>query len=231
MDIEKIKAILLAAACLFMAGLNMWNEFKDWFDKTYQRKDGNRKDEKKTSGSKVVLDERGIPDVVGKSRFNLQEEELRRKQKQEEQARRLAEVAEKAEEEQNKPVHSVDLEKEENPLQEYGGPVSSEEDIILYAGHTKDDAALAGEQAATVDEFNLLAKTLQGKPVPSNEKEQVPGILQRVQGMNIYEQFTRQVQGAEGIAAAILGKADELEENGSTSPISIPDNLSKFIRT
>lgn len=225
---KTVGIIALATACLFMAGLNLWNKFKDWFDKNYQKRTGYKQDEK------VHSDEKGkdrdiSSSVIGKSKFNLREEELKREQRQAEQARKIAEMAEKAEMVQNKAVFSMDLEKEPNPLSGYEGPVSSEEDIILYAGYTKEDAALENGQAATVDEFNLLTKSLQGNPVSADERNQVPDILQRVQGTDLYHRFIKQVDGAESRAAAILQEADDLEENkGSTS---VSNNLSRFIRT
>lgn len=207
---------LLAAACLFMAGLNLWLEFKTWFDKRYQRKDNPSVDIQKT-------EKKNIPNVIGKSKFNMKEEELRSKQRQ-------AERDEKIAEEQNTPVHSMDLEMEKNPLSGYGGPITSEQEIILYSGYDKADRIIqTKEQSFTVDEFGLLATTLQGKPISPNEKIQVPEILQRVQGTNLYEQFLNQVDGAEGIAAAILSNAEDAKENITSIPV--PGNLSKFIRT
>lgn len=227
---EKFKMVLLAVACLFMAGLNLWLEFKGWFGKTYQRKDKKPDEEKKAYGSKVILDERGIPDIVGKSKTDFK---LIREQQKEKEERQKAEQARKmSAEEQNEPVHSMDLEKEKDPLSDYDGSVSSEDDIILDAGYTKKDAVLESGQSATVDEFNLLAKTLSGKITPDKQEEsQVARIIVRTKGTDLYNQFIKQVDGAESRAAAILRKADELEENGNTSPISIPNNLSKFIRT
>ncbi len=61
MEIEKIKAILLATACFFMACLNLWNEFKDWFDRKYQLRKGQGTNEKAPSPTKEP-----VPDIVGK---------------------------------------------------------------------------------------------------------------------------------------------------------------------
>lgn len=94
---EKIKAILLAAACLFMAGLNLWNEFKDWFDKKYERKNSPRYKAPAYDHNKPVLDERVIPDIVGKSKTDfklMREQQKEREERQKaEQARKLAEKA------------------------------------------------------------------------------------------------------------------------------------------
>ena len=70
METEKIKAILLAMACFFMACLNLWNIFKDWFDNKYQprREDKNRK---RHSPPKEP-----IPDIIGKTKFKLKKDSI-----------------------------------------------------------------------------------------------------------------------------------------------------------
>jgi hypothetical protein len=220
---EKFKMALLAIACLFMAGLNLWNEFKDWFDKTYQRKDKKPNNGKDTSENKTTLDERGIPDIIGKSKTVLHSRKEPEQTKEKDEDKEI-------EKDENPPVHSMYLEKEKN-ASETTEPLTSEEDIPIVTTHTKDNAALSGGQSFTFDEFGLLAKTLQGKPVSAYQRDQVPEIRQRVQGTNLYEQFIGQVKGAEDIASAILRKADELEGNKSTSLTPASGNLSKFIRT
>lgn len=81
-----------------------------------------------------------------------------------------------------------------------------------------------------MDEFELLAKTLEGKPILQNEEKHVPEILQKVQGTNLYEQFIIQVNGAEKIASNILALA-EIDSQANNSNSSNTGYLSKFIRT
>ncbi|NDV93412.1 hypothetical protein D0T84_00575 [Dysgonomonas sp. 521] len=214
---EKFKMALLAVACLFMAGLNLWLEFKDWFDKNYQKKNSSKQ------SNEQGKDRDKLPSVIGQSKtvfYNKKEQEPKQDRAEEK----------KTETEENTPVHSMDLEKEKNPLSGYEGPVSSEDDIILYAGNDRTDVVHAKGQSFTVDEFGLLAKTLQGKPVTKDEQIQVAGTILKAQGTDLYNQFIKQVDGAENRAAAILRKANEVEENGNTSSVTIPNNLSKFIR-
>ncbi len=197
-DMEKYKMVLLAVACLFMAGLNLWNEFKDWFDKRYQRKE--KADNPDESNWKSV------PDVIGKSKTVFHS------QKEPEQSRQ----------EENIPIHSMDLEKEENPIAYYDGPVSSEEEIILYNGN---DAIYSQGQSVTVDEFGILANTLQGKPVPKHEETQVREALQKVQGTDLFEQLVSQVKGAKGIADKIMDGAGNNNEASNTG-----FDFNKYIR-
>jgi hypothetical protein len=70
METEKIKAILLAMACFFMACLNLWNIFKDWFDKKYQ----SRKEEKNRKENPLTKEP--IPNIIGKTKFKLKEENI-----------------------------------------------------------------------------------------------------------------------------------------------------------
>ncbi|NDV79432.1 hypothetical protein [Dysgonomonas sp. 511] len=222
---KTIGIIALVITCLFMAGLNLWNEFKDWFDRKYQQKGQGKPDNQSMD---IRKDEtKNIPDIIGKSKFNLKEEELKRKQRQAEQTRKITVDVE----ENNIPIHSIDLEKEENPLSGYTGPISSEEDIILYQGNGKADIIHEKNQSFTMDEFELLAKTLQGNPIPEKEEKQVPEILQKVQGTNLYEQFITQVNGAEAIAGNILRLAEIDSEMDNNNNSSNTGNLSKFIRT
>ncbi|MDH6309428.1 hypothetical protein M2451_002686 [Dysgonomonas sp. PFB1-18] len=222
---KTIGIIALTIACLFMAGLNLWNEFKDWFDKKYQRKEQGKPDNQSMD---IRKDEtKNIPDIIGKSKFNLKEEELKQKQRQAEQTRKITVDVE----ENNIPIHSIDLEKEENPLSGYTGPISSEDEIILDTQYDKTDIVQSKDQSFTMDEFELLAKTLQGKPMPEKEEKQIPEILQRVHGTNLYEQFISQVNGAEAIAGNILRLAEIDSEMDNNNNSSNTGNLSKFIRT
>lgn len=216
--IETIGKIILIIACLYMAGLNLWLEFKGWFSKRYQRKDktGDKKQEPKLQNGE-------IPDIIGKSKFNLHEVQVQADRKKQEQEQ--SQQSEVTKEQPNPVIHSEQLERELLPNN------NSEEDIPLPAGpQNKLDVELQGSQAITMDEFELLAKTLEGKPISQNEESHVPEILQKVQGTNLYEQFIGQVNGAEKIASNILALAEiDSEENNSHS--SNTGNLSKFIRT
>lgn len=219
---ETIGKIILIIACLFMAGLNLWLEFKDWFSKRYQRKDetGDKKQEPKLQNDRT-------PDIVGKSKFNLHEVQVQAAKEKREREQKQ-EPAPTPAEQPNPVIHSEQLEQESLPDSE---PAESEEDISLpVAIQDRIDVELQGSQSITIDEFELLAKTLEGKPISQNEEKHVPEILQKVQGTNLYEQFIGQVNGAEKIASNILALAEiDSEENNSHS--SNTGNLSKFIRT
>lgn len=84
--IETIGKIILVIACLFMAGLNLWNEFSDWFNKKYQKRSDNNQPAKSITKEK----QKGIiPNIIGESKFRL-----------------------RTKEEENIPFHSIELEKE-----------------------------------------------------------------------------------------------------------------------
>lgn len=84
--IETIEKIILVIACLFMAGLNLWNEFSDWFNKKYQKRSDNNQPAKSITKEK----QKGIvPNIIGESKFRL-----------------------RTIEEENIPFHSIELEKE-----------------------------------------------------------------------------------------------------------------------
>ena len=64
MMIETIGKIILVIACLFIAGLNLWNEFSDWFNKKYQKRSDNNQPAKSITKEK----EKGIvPNIIGES--------------------------------------------------------------------------------------------------------------------------------------------------------------------
>lgn len=62
-----------------------------------------------------------------------------------------------------------------------------------------------------IDEFELVVKTLKGKPITPEEETQIGEIISRIEGTDIYSQFTRQIQGAEERAMAILNR---IKDNG-----------------
>lgn len=191
--IETIGKIILVIACLFMAGLNLWNEFSDWFNKKYQKRSDNNQPSKSITKEK----QKGIvPNIIGESKFRL-----------------------RTIEEENIPFHSIELEKE-LPEKEQINP----EDELVPLDIVSNQNTIH-DQGVTIDEFEMLANTLQGK-ITRNTESQVKEVFQKMKGTNLLEQFTNQVKGAEGIANKILASFDNNEKNINNSGF----DFSKYIR-
>lgn len=191
--IETIGKIILVIACLFMAGLNLWNEFSDWFNKKYQKRSDNNQPAKSITKEK----QKGIvPNIIGESKFRL-----------------------RSKEEENTPFHSIELEKE-LPEKKQINP----EDELVPLDIVSNQNTIH-DQGITVDEFEILANTLQGK-ITRNTESQVKEVLQKMKGTNLLEQFTNQVKGAEDIANKILGSFDNNEKNINNTGF----DFSKYIR-
>lgn len=226
MDTEKIKAILLAAACFFMACLNLWNIFKDWFDKKYK----SRKED--TDENQYSQKQEQIPDIIGKSKFQLKDNNTIKQEepaKQEDPLKKeIAELKELVLQqskmiEENKPFMSIPMEVKESSdidpdtLDDESIPVLTEKERSPFSTGT------------TLDEFELVVKTLQGKLITKEEEAQVGYIIPKIEGTDIYNQFTKQIHGAEERAMAILNRV----ENGRQSISGNENNnfdFGKFIR-
>ena len=207
METEKIKAILLATACFFMACLNLWNIFKDWFDKKYQHKSGDR--------DKDILpqtkEKEPIPDIIGKSKFQLKNEDYHKTEpvKQEDSIKKeIAELKELVLQqskmiEESKPFMSIPIREVVLPDDE---PVNLEEESVTVLSEKERSQFSTG---TSIDEFELVVKTLKGKPITKEEKTQVEQIIPKIEGTDIYNQFTRQIQGAEERAMAILNRIED----------------------
>ncbi|NDW08433.1 hypothetical protein [Dysgonomonas sp. 520] len=227
MEAEKIKAILLATACFFMACLNLWNIFKDWFDKKYQSR---KEDSKKEASCKDP-----IPDIIGKSKFKLKENSIS-KQTQPEPIKpedplkkEIAELKELVLQqskmiEENKPFMSIPLERKElsdvdtdNYLDEEEIPVLTEKERSQFSSGT------------SLDEFELVVRTLKGNPITKEEETQVAHIIPKIEGADIYNQFTKQIHGAEERAMAILNRVEDDRQFISGNEASVFDYM-KFIR-
>lgn len=206
MDTEKIKAILLATACFFMACLNLWNIFKDWFDNKYQSRQKD-KDSKERSPTKEP-----IPDIIGKTKFKLKEESISKQAEPEPiepenpLKKEIAELKELVLQqskmiEENKPFMSIPLDTlvsdEEIDYEEEPLPILTEKERSQFSTGT------------TLDEFELVVKTLKGKPITKEEETQVGCIIPKIEGTDIYNQFTRQIHGAEERAMAILNRVED----------------------
>ncbi len=215
METEKIKAILLAAACFFMACVNLWNEFKDWFDRKYQPRKGQGANEKEPSPTKEP-----VPDIVGKSKFKLtpdnyplkQEKSIKQVEPTSEQENPLKkEIAELKELvlqqskmiEENKPFLSVPMEWE-TPAG--NTPVDLEKETVQVLTEKERSPFSTG---TSLDEFELVVRTLKGKPITKDEETQVGQIIPKIEGTDIYHQFTRQIQGAEERAMEILNRIED----------------------
>lgn len=191
--IETIGKIILVIACLFMAGLNLWNEFSDWFNKKYQKRSDNNQPAKSITKEK----QKGIvPNIIGESKFRL-----------------------RTIEEENIPFHSIELEKE---LPEKG-QINPEDELVPLDIVSNQNTI--HDQGVTIDEFEMLANTLQGK-ITRNTEPQVKEVLQKMKGTNLLEQFTKQVKGAGGIANKILASFDNNEKNINNTGF----DFSKYIR-
>lgn len=202
---NKYGLILLSFACLYMAGLNLWLLFKDWFNEKYQKKDRSQPSEQKQE-ARVGKSRTDIPDIVGKSKFQLQSTP-----KQEKNEPKTEQPFHSENLEREAKAADVDLEKEAIPLTI---PTNNKEQSSTY------------DQSVTVDEFQLLADTLQGKAIPKHEEAQAKETLQKMQDTELFNQFAKQVKGAEGRALEIL----RLSEDNKSDKQSDTNNLSKFIR-
>ena len=209
MEAEKIKAILLAMACFFMACLNLWNIFKDWFDKKYQSRQED-KDKKGRSSTKEA-----IPDIIGKTKFKLKkgsiskQTELEPIKPEDPLKKEIAELKELVLQqfkmiEENKPFMSIPLERKElsdvdadNYLDEEEIPVLTEKERSQFSS------------VKSLDEFELVVRTLKGNPITKEEETQIEQIIPKIEGTDIYHQFTKQIHGAEERAMAILNRIED----------------------
>ena len=210
MELEKIKVILLATACFFMACLNLWNLFKDWFEK-YQSKSMNKNKQSPTKGKEA------ISDIIGKSKFQLRNEDYRKEEKttQEEAVKQedpiqkeIAELKELVMQqskmiEENKPFMSIPI---KDIVPSDIDPDTIDEESVLVLTENQRSPFSTG---TAIDEFELVVKMLKGKPITQEEKTQVEQIIPKIEGTDIYNQFTRQIQGAEERATTILNRIED----------------------
>lgn len=190
---EKYGLILLLFACLFMAGLNLWLIFKEWFNDNYAKKSPKKDNPNYIGKSKT---QENI--IIGESKFNLE---------QERQKRNEVEVKNK-----NEPILSIPLEEvSEHPLNNQ--PISSEEDIPLDTIYTREDAELATSQGVTIDQFEMLAQSLSNKTISKEEAQQVAEIIPKVRGTDMFQQYMGQVKGAEQKVLEIMSMAESENED------------------
>ncbi|KAA6319136.1 hypothetical protein EZS27_030930 [termite gut metagenome] len=97
---EKFGAFMLVVACLFMACLNLWNLFKEWFDSKYQPRNEN-----KDSSSEKVGEQN---DRIDKHIY-IYQDKLKEKDKGMDVKTEFADLK------QNEPFLSVNMEKENLP--------------------------------------------------------------------------------------------------------------------
>ena len=164
MELEKIKAILLATTCFFMACLNLWNIFKDWFDKKYQSKNMDK------DNQSSINEKEPISDIIGKSKFQLRNEDYRKEEnstqeesvKQEDPIKKeIAELKELVLQQskiikENKPFMSISIKEAVPPDDE---PVNLEEESVTVLSEKERSQFSTG---TSIDEFELVVKTLKG---------------------------------------------------------------------
>lgn len=228
MEAEKLKAILLAMACFFMACLNLWNIFKDWFDNKYQSRQED-KNNKELSSTKEV-----IPDIVGKSKFKLKEKSIAEQVKpgsikpEDPLKKEITELKELVLQqsrmiEENKPFMSIPMEVKE-PIDIDTDTIDDE--IIPILTEKERSQFSTG---TSLDEFELVVRTLKGNPITKEEETQVEQIIPKIEGTDIYKQFAKQIHGAEERAMAILNRVEDNRQSLSDSGVGGFD-YRKFVR-
>lgn len=210
---ETLGKILLFVACMYMAGLNLWLLFKDWFNERYQRKKENKGINPKNLKNETFSNN-DVSNIIGKSKTKLQDKS------KESSSIRVEESEKEKEEKENKPIYSQPLEREQQ--QEID---EKQETIFLGDSNSKTTSY---DQGVAVDEFSLLTDTLNGKAMSNNEKPQIKETLKKIQGTSFFEQFAAQVKGAEGIASAILSSSEEEED--TLTPDNNQFEWNKYIR-
>lgn len=184
---EKYGMILLFFACLFMAGLNLWLIFKEWFNKNYVKKYP-----KEDVPSYIGKSKSQENLIIGESKFNLEQERQKRNEVETIKA--------------NEPIYSIPLEEaSKHPLNNQ--PISSEEDIPLDTIYTREDAELANSQGVTIDQFEMLAQSLSNKSISKEEAQQVAEIIPKVRGTDMFQQFLQQVERSERKVGEIMGNS------------------------
>ena len=188
-----------------------------------------KKKEKENSNKRVgrvgiaKVDERQVS-IIGESKYNLEKETTKQSQLEEE-VKTLKDELEEIK--KNQIIHSMPLEKEVEPPPDNRAVSSEEEFLILTPNPDKMDKELSCSQSFTMDEFDLMAKSLSGKAVTRQEEKLVAEIIPKMKDTDMYQQFIGQVKGAEGRAMEILRMAEDNESDNQTGI----GNLSKFIRT
>ena len=172
--------------------------------------------------------------IVGKSKFKLKEENLSKQAEPEPiisenpLKKEIAELKELVLQqskiiEENKPFMSIPIEKtildknEEIDYEEEPLPIFTEKGRSQFSTGT------------TLDEFELVVRTLKEKPITKEEETQVERIIPKIEGTDIYNQFTKQIHGAEERAMAILNR---IEDNRHILPSNESDvfDYRKFVR-
>ncbi|KAA6319120.1 hypothetical protein EZS27_030949 [termite gut metagenome] len=214
--IEQTGVLLLALACIFMAGWNFWNLFMYWFHIKYQRKN---QENDSSQVNTVNQPDSEIPDIVGKSKFRLTEEKDKwEKQRLEQEIKEL-----KNQLEQNELFMSVNMEKEYPPN---NNQVNLEEETVPVT-KGRITASCVFDSGTTMDEFEAIAKILKGNPIAKEARKQAIHSMMKVQGTDIYNQLVNRIGGARERAMEALNEW-EREADGNF-PIGNFD-LSKYIR-
>lgn len=221
---EKFGLGVLVVVCLYMAVLNLWLLFKDWFNEHFEKKKEKENSNKRVGRVGIAkVDERQVS-IMGESKYNLEKEATKQSQLEQE----IKTLKDELEEfKRNQKIHSMPLEKEVEPPPDNRAVSSEEEFLILAPNPDKVDTELSSSQSFTMDEFGLMAKSLSGKVVTRQEEKLVAEIIPKMKGTDMYQQFIGQVKGAEGRAMEILRMAEDNEPDNQSGM----GNLSKFIRT
>lgn len=218
------KSIILPIICIYLAGLNLWLLFKDWFNERFEEKQAKENPNKRVGRVGLAkVDERQVS-IMGESKYNI-EKEAKKQSQLEQEIKILKDELEEIK--KNQIIHSIPLEKEVKPPPDNRAVSSEEEFLILAPNPGKMDTELSSSQSFTMDEFGLMAKSLSGKVVTRQEEKLVAEIIPKMKGTDMYQQFIGQVKGAEGRAMEILRMAEDNESDNQSGM----GNLSKFIRT
>ncbi|KAA6318684.1 hypothetical protein EZS27_031337, partial [termite gut metagenome] len=123
------------------------------------------------------------------------------------------------------PFMSIDMEKEYPP--NINQVHMEEETVLLETTSRRKEHPESFESGATMDEFELVAKALRGKPINKREEQQAGHVITRIAGTELFKQFTLHIKGAQEWAEVILNRLDN--EDSREDDFSNFD-ISRYIR-
>lgn len=223
--------------------LTLWQKFANWWRRRFF---------KKRTGLKCPRRELTVEQILGKSKFNVQEERAKQQEREQQYQRQEKEKQELAKKEEMR-INALALEMAEEivkkrmklqplpeeppkpypkviPVEELDAVFSSEEVLPDYSMPDKLDKMMIADSATTISELENVAKVLKNKETTTQEQQQeAVKVIAKIGNTFVLEQMLSKVDGATKYASHLIEKHYTEQLTPHSKPLLEDFDMDKYL--
>lgn len=237
--------LCVIAYVIWLILLTLWRKFVNWWKKRFRKKRYTLKDPRR---------ELTVEQILGKSKFKVQDEQAKQqereqqRQREEEKRQELAkkeemrikalalemakEMVQKEMRLQQPPLSEKPPERYPRviPVEELDAVFSNEEVLPDYSMPDKFDRMMVEESATTMDELKSVAEVLKNKEATTGEQQrEAVRVIGKIDNTVLFEQMLTQIDGATKYASHLIEKHYTEQSPPHPKPQTMDFDMGKYL--